>query len=238
MITPPKPKNRWLTILLVIVAAALWIYGQTHPTPARRADHRPAPSSAPAKKGDSAFAKTSKTIEKTGGYEVYRNCALVEARNNDGDSFMLRLPDGRQAEFRLYFVDTPESAFKSYRGGETNRQRIAEQAAEMGGITPEQAVEIGQKAKHFTLDLLVRQPFTIYTQWDSPFHDDRFHAHVQVTAEGKSRWLDELLVELGYVRIHTKPAPMPDGTPAATHKTRLKLLESAAKKAERGVWGL
>lgn len=238
MIAPPKPKNRWLTILLVIVAVALWIYGQTHPTPARHTDHRPAPSSAPAKKGDSAAAKASKNTEKTDGYEVYRNCTLVEARNNDGDSFMLRLPDGRQAEFRLYFVDTPESAFKSYRGGETNRQRIAEQAAEMGGITPEQAVEIGQKAKHFTLDLLGRQPFTVYTEWDSPFHDDRFHAHVEVENAGKSRWLDELLVELGYVRIHTKPAAMPDGTPASTHKTRLKVLESAAKKAERGVWGL
>ncbi len=238
MIAPPKPRNRWLSILFVIVAVALWIYGQTHPAPARRAEHRPAPSSAPAKKGDSAAAKTSKNAEKTGGYEVYRNCTLVEARNNDGDSFMLRLPDGRQEEFRLYFVDTPESAFKSYRGGETNRQRIAEQAAEMGGITPEQAVEIGQKAKHFTLDLLARHPFTIYTEWDSPFHDDRFHAHVEVVNAGKSRWLDELLVELGYVRIHTKPAPMPDGTPGSTHKTRLKVLESAAKKAERGVWGL
>ena len=238
MIAAPKPRNRWLTILLVIAAVAIWIYGQKNPNSSTSKTRPTTKSSTSSGKSDSAATKAPKNAEKTGGYEVYRNCTLVEARNNDGDSFMLRLPDGRQEEFRLYFVDTPESAFKNYRGGETNRQRIAEQAAEMGGITPEQAVEIGQKAKHFTLDLLARHPFTIYTEWDSPFNDDRFHAHVQVTSEGKSRWLDELLVELGYVRIHTKPAPMPDGTPAATHKTRLKALESTAKKTERGVWGL
>ncbi len=238
MITPTKPKNRWLTILLIIAAVAVWIYGQKYPAPATRKEHRTPQSSAPSGKVGPATTKTSKNAEKTGGYEIYRNCTLVEVRNNDGDSFMLLLPDGRQAEFRLYFVDTPESVFKSYRGGETNRQRITEQAAEMGGITAEQAVEIGQKAKHFTLDLLARQPFTIYTKWDSPFHDDRFHAHVEVISEGKSRWLDELLVELGYVRIHTKPAPMPDGTSAMGHKNRLLQLERAAKIAERGVWGL
>ena len=238
MITPSKPRNRWLTILLIVAAVALWIYGQTSPTSSTSKARSTAKSSASSGKSDSAATKAPKNTEKTGDYETYRNCTLVKARNNDGDSFMLRLPDGRQAEFRLYFVDTPESAFKSYRGGETNRQRIAEQAADMGGITPEQAVEIGQKAKHFTLELLARQPFTIYTEWDSPFHDERFHAHVEVSSEGKSRWLDELLVELGYVRIHTKPAPMPDGTPAATHKNFLKQLERTAKKAERGVWGI
>lgn len=239
MVTPRKPKNRWFAIVLIIAAVAIWIYGQTHPAPtSARKDPHSRTSSLPSKKSDPAASQTSKIAEEVGGYETYRNCTLVEARNNDGDSFMLRLPDGKKAEFRLYFVDTPESAFKSYRGGETNRQRIAEQAAGLGGITPEQAVEIGQKAKHFTLDLLARQPFTIYTEWDSPFRDERFHAHIEVNSEGKARWLDELLVELGYVRIHTKPAPMPDGTSAATHKTRLKTLESNAKKAERGVWGL
>jgi endonuclease YncB( thermonuclease family) len=151
---------------------------------------------------------------------------------------MLKLPDGRQSEFRLYFVDTPESAFKSYRGGETNRQRINEQAAEMGGISAEQAVEIGKQGKQFTLGLLASRPFDIYTRWDSPFHDDRFHAFVSVQQAGKSRWLEELLVERGLVRIHTKPADLPDGTSAAAQKSHLKELERTAKRSQAGVWGL
>ncbi len=151
---------------------------------------------------------------------------------------MVSLPDGKTTELRLYFVDTPESAFKTYRGGETNRPRINEQAAEMGGISAQQAVEIGRNAKHFTLDLLDSRPFDVYTRWDSPYHDERYHAFVEVAQDGKRRWLHELLVERGYVRIHTKGADLPDGTTQAKHKTRLRDLESAAKKAGAGVWGL
>jgi endonuclease YncB( thermonuclease family) len=151
---------------------------------------------------------------------------------------MLRLPDGRQAEFRLYFVDTPESAFKRYAGGETNHERIRQQAAELGGITPEQAVEIGKKGKAYTLALLGGRPFTIFTCWDSPYHDERYHAFVEVRENGKSRWLHELLVERGLVRMKTKPADLPDGTPASRHKDHLRDLERIAKKNETGVWGL
>ena len=239
MITKPKPRSSWLTVLLVIAAGAIWIYNQRHPEADTRqpAPHTsPTPASRQSPRNPSPASR--QPIEKTGGYEIHRDCTLVEARNNDGDSFMLRLPGGKQAEFRLYFVDTPESAFKSYRGGETNHQRISEQAADMGGITPEQAVEIGRKGKQFTLDLLASRPFDIYTRWDSPFHDDRFHAFIEVTPDGKPRWLDELLVEKGLVRIHTKGADLPDGTPQAKQKAHLKSLESAAKRAGVGVWGV
>jgi endonuclease YncB( thermonuclease family) len=209
---------------LIIAAIAVWGYHETQepgkPQPAPR-------SQAPA--GKSA---------KAGGYELFSDCTLVEARNNDGDSFMVKLPDGKKAEFRLYFVDTPESAFKSYAGGDTNHQRIRQQAAEMGGITPEQAVEIGKKGKAFTLGLLASRPFDLHTRWDSPFNDNRFHAFIQVRHDGKTRWLEELLVERGLARIKTKPADLPDGTPASEQLQHLKNLERAAKRAETGVWGL
>ncbi len=162
----------------------------------------------------------------------------MEARNNDGDSFMVKLPNGKQAEFRLYFVDTPESAFKSYADGENNHQRIRQQAADLGGITDNQAVEIGKKAKAFTLALLASQPFTIYTEWDSPFHDQRYHAHVEVRQDGKPRWLHQILVERGLVRMKTKPADLPDGTPATQEKENLRNLEREAKRQQTGVWGL
>ncbi|MES2440875.1 MAG: hypothetical protein V4584_17550 [Verrucomicrobiota bacterium] len=236
MISRPKPRNSWLSVLILIAAVALWGYNQTQPSRPEKPAGRP--TSVARNKPERPVAGNPAGIEKTGGYEVYRNCTLVDARNNDGDSFMLRLPDGRQEEFRLYFVDTPESAFKSYRGGETNHRRIEQQAADMGGITPEQAVEIGKQGKRFTLGLLASRPFDLYTRWDSPYHDNRFHAFLQVKQDGKPRWLEELLVERGLVRIHTKPADLPDGTSAATQKARLKDLERAAKRAEAGVWGL
>lgn len=234
-----KSGGSWFTVLLIVAAIAIWAYDQkksldpaAKPATSRSDKATPAATARP-----SPANPASKGLEKIGGYEVFRNCTLAEARNNDGDSFMVTLPDGRKPELRLYFVDTPESAFKSYAGGDNNHQRIAEQAAEMGGITPQQAVQVGQEAKHFTLALLDSRPFDIYTRWDSPFHDGRYHAYVEVKQDGKSAWLHELLVEKGLVRIHTKGAELPDGTTYANHKARLKDLESAAKKAGTGVWG-
>ncbi|MEY3895713.1 MAG: hypothetical protein RLZZ214_1233 [Verrucomicrobiota bacterium] len=227
MITKSKPKNSWFTVLLVIAAVAVWTFNETRPAPKTERESHAQPA-----------GKTAERPEKSGTYELFRNCTLAEARNNDGDSFLVNLPDGKKTEFRLYFVDTPESAFKSYAGGDTNHQRIRQQAAEMGGITPQQAVKIGQNAKHFTLELLASCPFDIHTRWDSPFNDNRFHAVVGVRQEGKSRWLHELLVEKGFVRIHTKGADLPDGTPAAKHKAHLRDLESTAKRTQAGAWGL
>lgn len=201
-------RQPWWIALLVIAAVVLWALEQREP---ERRDDR-AGTSPPA------------AGERSGNYEVYRGCTLAEARGNDGDSFLVRLPDGRKEIFRLYFVDTPESAFRDYANGETNHERIREQAAEMGGITPEQAVEIGKKAKEFTLRLLAERPFTIYTAWDSPFHDHRYHAHVEVLDGGKPAWLHRLLMERGLARLKTKPADLPDGTSAAAEKKRLAVM--------------
>lgn len=239
MSTKPKPGRSWFSLLLVVAAIAIWAYEQKKSVDApasapvsRKENPVPSPRARP-----ESGSPAEMSPEKTGGYETYRKCTLVEARNNDGDSFMVSLPDGRKSELRLYFVDTPESAFKSYRGGENNHQRISEQAAEMGGITPQQAVAVGQDAKHFTLALLGSRPFDIFTRWDSPFHDGRYHAFVRVTQGGKSRWLHELLVEKGFARIHTKGADLPDGTTYQKQEAHLKELERAAKKTEAGAWG-
>lgn len=237
MAVKPQRRNSWFTVLLLVTAITIWAYNQiepgrpdTKPGASRTEKSTPPPKARP--------APTPQAPGKANGYEVYHGCTLVDVRNNDGDSFTIQLPGGKQAVFRLYFVDTPESAFRRYAGGETNHERIRQQAAEMGGITPEQAVEIGKQGKHFTLGLLASRPFDLYTRWDSPFHDDRFHAHIEVKQDGKTRWLDELLIERGLARIKTKPADLPDGTPASKHLARLKELERAAKRAETGVWGV
>ncbi len=216
-----------IPILILAAAIFLWAfdtYRQASPT-------RPVAKS-------TGSSEISTPPSKTGGYETFRGCALAPDRGNDGDSFRVKLPDGRAEIIRLYFVDTPESAFKSYGGGENNHRRIDQQAADMGGINPQQAVEIGKQAKAFTLATLEKFPFTIHTAWDSPFNDMRYHAFVEVTVEGKPRYLHELLVEKGLARIHTKGAPLPDGTSERKQEDRLYKLQSIAKANDSGVWGL
>ncbi|MBN8460177.1 MAG: thermonuclease family protein [Verrucomicrobia bacterium] len=245
---PVSGNKSWFVILLVIAAAGIWVFQQynalshggkkpsdwekSHPSATDSRDSRGARRESP------SDVTPSRKSSLTGNYETYPNCVLVEARNNDGDSFMVRLPDGREKELRLYYVDTPESAFKRYAGGETNHERIRQQAAELGGITPEQAVEIGKQGKAFTLGLLAARPFTVFTVWDSPYQDNRYHAFIRVEQGGKPRWLHELLIERGLARIKTKPADLPDGTPVSTQRQRLQSLESGAKKARVGVWKL
>lgn len=223
----PPSQSSVIPILILAAAIFLWVfdtYQQTSPSRPVAETRQPAEITPPA--------------SKTGGYETFHGCTLAPDRGNDGDSFRVKLPDGRTEIIRLYFVDTPESAFKSYGGGENNHRRIAEQAADMGGISPQQAVAIGKKAKAFTLGALGKSAFTIHTAWDSPFNDERYHAFVEFTAEGKPRFLHELLVEKGLARIHTKGAPLPDGTSARKQKDRLMKLQSIAKANESGAWGL
>jgi endonuclease YncB( thermonuclease family) len=229
MMAKSKPKTSWFTVLLITASVALWAYNefqgseQTKPETSRTRQTNTVPSGSAAR---------------TGAYETYQGCILVEARGNDGDSFLVKLPDGKKAEFRLYFVDAPESAFRTYSGGDTNHRRIQDQAADLGGITPQQAVEIGKKAKMFTLGALSNRPFALHTRWDSPFNDNRFHAFVEIDHQGRSRWLHEVLVEKGLVRIHTKGADLPDGTLSAKHKSRLQELQAVARKSAAGAWGL
>lgn len=225
-------RNSWITILLVLAAVALWVNEQ------REDAGRPAPSPASEAARPGKPDRPQEPASRTGNYETYRNCSLVAEHNNDGDSFRVRLPDGRAEIVRLYFVDTPESAFKRYRDGETNHRRIRSQAQDLGGLTPEQAVEIGVKAKKFTLDLLERRPFTIHTVWDSPYQDQRYHAFVEVEENGRSRWLHELLIERGLARILTKQADLPDGTKADTQLRKLRSIEKAARAADKGAWGM
>lgn len=211
-----RAKNSFLPILILVAALALWIIEIPWQTVPSATESAGTPS---------------------GKYEVFRNCSLADDRGNDGDSFRVKFPDGRTEIIRLYFVDAPESAFKAYGGGRNNHQRIARQAADLGGITPQQAVGIGKQAKSFALATLAKAPFTLHTEWDDPFGDRRYHAFVEVTHGGETRFLHELLVQKGLARIHTKGAPLPDGTPERKQENHLRDLQRTAKTKQAGAWG-
>src|SRR5919106_4709768 len=96
-------------------------------------------------------------------FERFDGCVLVPDEWTDGDSFRVRLPDGRLETFRLYFVDTTESR--------TRGKRSDEQAAYFG-LTRAGAVKLGNQAKAFTAAALQR-PFTIQTRWCKVFGPTR-----------------------------------------------------------------
>ncbi|MBB5352755.1 endonuclease YncB(thermonuclease family) [Haloferula luteola] len=210
----------WQVIGLLVAAIALWAAERWNPGLLREWRDQPAAQDSP------PATEVSGEPAMVGGYQRYEGCEWVEHRQNDGDSFRLRLPDGRVEQFRLYFADAPESAFRTYRQGATNHQRIHEQAVDFG-VTDARAVEIGQEAKKKVEALLKDRKITLFTEWTDPFKDHRYRAFVAVP--GGDGWLHEWLIRHGLARVHTEGAPLPDGTPVAKQKRHLKALEKAAR---------
>lgn len=158
-------------------------------------------------------------------FERFDGCRVEPDEWTDGDSFRVRVPDGRLETFRLYFVDTTESRFRG--------KRSDEQAAYFG-VTRKQAIELGKVAKTFTARALAK-PFTIYTRWRAVFGPSRWYAIV-VTADGHD--LNELLVSAGLARIYGARTPLPDGRDSREYLARLREMEARAKAARRGGWAI
>lgn len=171
----------------------------------------------------------------TDDYEVLNGCSLIKNRRNDGDSFFVKHPKG-ETEFRLYYVDAPESRYREYANGDTNGKRIHAQGTYFGGLDRETTTDLGAKGKRFVADLLARKPFRVITRWEHVFSPERRYAFVVIEHHGKQVFLHELLIEMGYARIYTKPATMPDGGNIKLQLKKLKHLEKSAKEAGLGGW--
>jgi endonuclease YncB( thermonuclease family) len=213
-----KPMN-WI-LIVAIVAVSSWYYqreGDLYKTP-----------------GSLGLSQAAELVV-SDGYEVLDRCVLVKNRRNDADSFFVKHPKGK-TEFRLYYVDAPESSYREYANGETNGKRINAQGKYFGGLDRDTTTGIGTKGKRFVAELLGKKPFRVITRWENVFTPERRYAFVVVEHHGKQVFLHELLIEKGYARIHTKPATMPNGGSIKLQMKRLKRLEESAKKAELGGW--
>lgn len=219
---PSARKIGW-SILLLLVVVGLRLY--------REYQHD---TTAPRSTGPVEQVETS-TIHEN-GWIIYRNCTLVDHPHNDGDSFWVKLPDDSKREFRLYFVDTPESQFKRYRDGNTNAQRIAEQARYFSNSNSDKAVAVGKRAKAFTLDLLRDTYFDVITKNEAVFDSERYYAHIELNYEAQPQRLDEMLVQKGFARIYTKGADLADGTSLENHRQHLRSIEAQAKQLKLGAW--
>ena len=203
----------WQFIALIVVALAVWGIERWKPGLLRGLRDQPAD----VESGEAAVV---------GGYERIDGCSWVDSGGNDGDSFKLRLPDGRVEEFRLYFADCPESKFRTYGGGRNNHDRIHDQAVDFG-VSDEEVVAIGRQAKQQVASMFEESEITLFTEWDEPFNDRRYHAFLKAP---DGVWLHEWLVREGLARVHTKGAMLPDGTPESKQKARLEELEREARR--------
>jgi endonuclease YncB( thermonuclease family) len=152
-----------------------------------------------------------------------------EEKYSDGDSFRATRNTASYV-FRLYYVDAPET---DSRYPDRNQEQ-----ADYFGVSPELVVKGGKMAAEWLHDLLeAENGFTVYTRYANArggSSQKRYYAMVKIG----DRWLSELLVENGLVRMHGVEAELPDGTSSRIYWARLRKLEREAKEAHRGIWGL
>jgi len=184
--------------------------------------------------------KFSKVNAKGTGFEKIEKCKLVDHKWNDGDSFYVD-NGSKKIHYRLYFVDTAESAYKEYRGGDNNGARLDEQGDYFGGLNRNQTADLGIAAKKFVLAELEKKPFTIFTKNEPVTNrpdEERIHAYVIVKHNGQDVYLHELLVAKGLVRIKTRGAEIPGGRSFYDQRDFLRAMEKTAKKEKVGGWGM
>jgi len=215
----PVPRKPWHHIVLLLVLAAVAVVRMNRSVPSMP---DPQPRSAP----ESTRVKRDHPPA-GGGWDRLEGCTLVEDRNNDGDSFVLRHA-GKEYTFRLYYADCPEKYRNQFNG-----ERIAEQGQYFGGLSEAATVAVGEEARDFTLGLLRKAPVAIETRWEEVFDSERRYAFVR--AGGAD--LGEALVARGLARIYTKGASRHGGPSERDERARLYQLEAGARKKRLGAWG-
>lgn len=227
-----KQKQKLIgTAVIVVIALVLKFFGLI-------GDHSiPKRDGSIASPEAGAFSDRFTPVKTSGaGLELLSQSRLITGRNSDGDSFHVKHEKGEN-QFRLYFVDTPESEFKTYGGGEDNGKRL-DQQADYFGVTRDQVTKVGKEGKAFTLGLLKKKPFKVLTKWEDVVRPGREYCFVIVEWEGREVYLHELLVAHGLARVHTRGADLPDGKRWKAQRSYLEKWEKEVKAQGIGAWGM
>lgn len=151
------------------------------------------------------------------------NCQYVVSKEADGDSFGVRCGTN-EFNLRLYFVDAPELNF---RYPDRNREQ-----AEHFGITIDDTIKAGQRAREFTHETL-REPFTVTTRWAGTPWRPRNYAFVKAGNND----LAELLVAHRWARVKGVTASLP-GQKSSDFRESLMSREVEARQKRLGAWGM
>ena len=179
------------------------------------------------------------TLRAEEALQTFPGCTLVEAEWADGDSFPVRLPDGRQITTRLYGADCIEWHVND----ETLARRLRAQRRYFGiadsGATSSMktARDFGKQAALRTRELLAK-PFTVHTAFAGARGNgekERAYAFV-TTSDGKD--LATILVDDGLARAFGVTRQLPDGTSGNEYRDTLADLELTAAAAKKGIWAV
>jgi competence ComEA-like helix-hairpin-helix protein len=168
-----------------------------------------------------------------------RECTLVPTEWADGDSFLIRTPDGEEHTIRLYGADCIEWHVTD--GSDARRLRSQRRyfgISDAGG-SPQASIELaksyGEAAGQRTSELLSK-PFTIHTAYSDARGDGkhkRIYAFV-TTADGHD--LSTQLVQEGLARALGVSRETPTKLHADDYREELRDLELQSAKKGLGAW--
>lgn len=171
----------------------------------------------------------------------FPNCTLIPMRGADGDSFLVKFPDGEKRVVRLYGVDCIEAKIWD----ETDSLRLKEQRRYFGishcRKTTEASIAEAKRYGHLGFletNKMLAKPFTVHTSFadgrGSGYHK-RIYAFI-TTASGKD--LGSHLVSAGLARAFGVCRSNPQGLDRNVMRAQLEDLEIRAAKRGSGVWKL
>lgn len=163
--------------------------------------------------------------------QKFEKCSLVEAGWADGDSFPVKLPDGKEIVLRLYYVDCNEVAAAT----ETDQRRVRDQSSYFGIDDHQATLEFGRRAAD-EVGKMLSKPFTVYTAFASaPGRSAKPRTYGFITLSD-GRDLGAVLVGEGLARSYGVRRNTPDGLDAEAAEARMDDLELGAAIARRGIW--
>lgn len=162
-------------------------------------------------------------------YQVITEVSLLDDPANDGDTFLLKTPEG-QHRFCLYFVDTVETD-----GGQPDAAR--ELAGYFAFDSEEPLRALGLEAREFSLRLLRANTFRVVTRWEKNPGEDAFYAFIYLKDPEQGLInLAQWLVRYGLARIVACDRAQPDGMSAPRFRELLLEEEDRSKAEAHGAW--
>ena len=163
--------------------------------------------------------------------QKFENCRLVEAGWADGDSFPVKLPNGKEIVLRLYYVDCNEIAAAT----ETDQRRVRDQSSYFGIDDHRITLEFGRRGADEVKKLLSK-PFTVQTAFaTAPGRSAKPRTYGFITLSD-GRDLGEVLVAEGLARSYGVRRNTPGGLNAEAAEAKMDDLELGAAIARRGIW--
>lgn len=174
-----------------------------------------------------------------GELRTFENVAYLPTSWADGDSFRVRLADGRERTLRLYGADTLES----HVGNSTDARRLRAQRRYFGisgyGDSPRESIELAKKigeAAALRVRHLLEEPFIVHTAFADARGDPRYKRVYAFVTTAAGRDLATQLVEEGLARAHGLARGTPDGQSRDDYRETLRDAELIAARKSRGAW--